>query len=146
MKSVASQCRLGLAAVAWAVVSGCGGSDGPPAVPASGTVSYQGKPISKGTIHFQPEKGRSASGPIEGGKFTLTTYQEGDGAVAGKHAVGVEVTEEVKQKGGDTNVKYLIPQKFANPGQSKISVEVPAGGKTDIAIDVKDAAPAAAAK
>ena len=57
----------------------------------------------------------------------------------GKHSVGVSVTEEVKTKGGDNKVKYLIPEKFANPASSKITVEVPAGGKTDIAIDVKDA-------
>jgi hypothetical protein len=128
------------AAVAWVVVSGCGGDSGElPAVPAGGTATFQGKPISKGTIHFQPEKGRPASGPIEGGKFTLTTYKDGDGAVAGKHLVGVEVTEEVKDKDGDTTVKYIVPQKFANPTSSKITAEVPPGGKTDIVIDVKDA-------
>ncbi len=133
--------RPGLAAaMVWAVVSGCGGDSGElPAVPAAGTVSYQGKPVSKGTIHFQPEKGRPASGPIDGGKFTLTTYKEGDGAVAGKHLVAVEVTEEVKDKDGDTTVKYVVPQKFANPTSSKITAEVPPGGKTDIVIDIKDA-------
>jgi hypothetical protein len=128
----------GLAAMmAWALLSGCGGADGPPAVPASGTVTFQGKPISKGGIQFQPEKGRPASGTIADGKFTLSTYKEGDGAIVGKHAVAVSVTEEVKDKDGDTTVKYLIPQKFANPTTSKITAEVPSGGKTDIAIDVK---------
>ena len=125
-------------AVAWAALSGCGGSGEMPTVPAAGTVTYQGKPIEKGGIQFQPEKGRPASGIIEGGKFTLTTYKDGDGAVAGKHLVGVAVTEEVKDKDGDTTVKYLIPQKFANPASSRITVDVPPGGKTDIAIDVKE--------
>jgi hypothetical protein len=139
MKSAAGRWGgRGLVAVsAWALLAGCGGGDGEvPAVPAAGTVTYQGKPVEKGTVYFLPEKGHPATGAIEGGKFTLTTYKEGDGAIPGKHGVGVAVTEAVPTKDGDTAEKYVVPQKYADPGSSKISVDIPAGGKTDIVIDV----------
>lgn len=131
--------RRGLAAsaTALAVLSGCGGGGGElPTVPAAGTVTYQGKPVDKGTVYFLPEKGRPATGQIEAGKFTLSTYKDGDGAVVGKHRVGVSVTEEVKTKDGDTTAKYLIPQKYADAESSKLNADIPAGGKTDIVIDI----------
>jgi hypothetical protein len=140
MRQVWLRCHRCLAlAIASIVASGCGGRDPNelPTVSAAGTVTYQGKPVAKGGIQFQPEKGRPASGMIADGKFTLTTYQDGDGAVAGKHKVAVSVTEDVKTKDGDTNVKYLIPEKYASPETSKIVVEIPAGGNKDIKIDIK---------
>ena len=84
MKSMAGRWGgrgLVVMASACALLAGCGGGGGSEAraVPASGTVNYLGKPVEKGTIHFVPEKGRSASGEIENGKFTLTTYEPGDG-------------------------------------------------------------------
>ncbi len=141
MKSAAGWYGLrGLAAMGWRglVLPGCGGGGGRglPTVPAAGSITYQGKPLDKGTVYFLPEKGHPATGTIEGGKFTLTTYKEGDGAIAGKHSVGVTVTEAVPTKDGDTAEKYVIPQKYADPGSSKISVDIPAGGKQDIVIDI----------
>ncbi len=109
------------------------------ATPASGTVNYLGKPVEKGVIHFVPEKGRSASGEIENGKFTLTTYEPGDGAVVGQHKVSLEVTKEYKDREGDTATKSVIAKKYADHETSKIVVDIPSGGKTDIVIDVKDA-------
>jgi hypothetical protein len=141
MMSLAGYHRRGWLALGFAgvILSGCGGgdSDGPPAVAAGGSVTFAGKPIKKGVIHFQPEKGRPASGVIKDGKFTLTTYTEDDGAVVGKHKVGLEVTEEVPGKDGDTTVNYLVPQKFADPGKSGVVVEIPSGGNTSLQIDVK---------
>ncbi len=121
------------------VFSGCGGRDPDelPTVAASGTVTYKDKPVEKGTIHFQPRKGRPASGVIDGGKFSLSTYQPGDGAVVGKHDIAVEVTEEVKMKDGDTGVKYLIPEKYSNHLKSGINVDIPPGGDKNIQINLK---------
>src|SRR4051812_32223503 len=79
---------------------GCGGGD-PEAgqvVPVSGTVTYMDKPVAKGSILFQPEKGRAAQGTVENGKFTLSTYGENDGALPGKHKVALIATEEVAPK------------------------------------------------
>ena len=120
-----------------AALAGCGDNDPSklPTVPAGGTLNYNGKPVAKGTVLFQPEKGRSASGLIENGKFTLSTYNDGDGAIVGWHQVAIISIEEVPTKDGDTTSKYIVPQKFADPGSSGLKVEVPAGGKTDIIIN-----------
>ena len=74
------------------IVAGCWSDDGlAQRYPVSGTVSYKGKPLEKGTITFVPESpdGRGASGDIENGAFKLTTNTPGDGAFAGKYTVTV---------------------------------------------------------
>jgi hypothetical protein len=129
---------LGLGLVA--VIPGCGGDpDELPAVPAGGTVTYQGKPVESGTIQFVPEKGRPAGGKIEGGRFTLTTYKEGDGAISGKHGVGVTSLKQQApaQAGAEPEMISAIDKKFSLPTHSGLSAEVPAGGKTDLQIDIK---------
>ena len=132
---------LVLVLMAVAAAPGCWGGDpyAVKTVSAAGTATYQGKPVSKGTILFQPvdEKGRPASGTIDDGKFTLTTYREGDGAVPGKHRVAVVATEERKTKDGDTTVKYLIPEQYASAETSGVEVEVPPGGSSDLRVDIK---------
>ena len=123
--------------LAFALAAGCGGeADGPPAVRVSGTLAVEGKPVTKGTIHFHPEKGRAATGIVQDGKFTLSTYAEGDGAIPGKTKVAVEVVEEVPTKDGDTESKSLIPPKFTNPDRSGIQLDIPAAGYSNLQIDI----------
>jgi hypothetical protein len=122
-------------------VPGCGGSDpyAVKTVSAAGTVTYKGKPVPKGTILFEPmdDKGRPASGTIEDGKFTLSTYREGDGAVPGKHKVAVVATEEKKARDGDTTVKYIIPESYASAETSGVTAEVPPGGSSDLRVAIQ---------
>jgi len=120
-------------------ITGCSkGTEGIPAVPASGTVTLNGKPLEQGTIQFVPSKSRPAYGEIKDGKFTLTTYVDGDGAVPGKHKVGVTAVEEVPNpKGGEPIAKSLVPSNCTNPETSGYEVEIPPQGKTDIQIDFK---------
>jgi hypothetical protein len=119
---------------------GCGSSDPgrQPTVPAGGTLMYDGTPVAKGRVAFFPEKGgRTAYGEIENGKFTLGTYEQGDGAIVGRHRVAIISTEEVPTKDGDTTSKYLVPQKFSDPGSSGLMAEVPAAGDTNIQLNFK---------
>lgn len=137
-----SSLSLSLSLIGALAVAGCGTSDPDrfDAVPASGTVTYKGKPLERGFVQFVPGRGRAASGPIgPGGKFTLTTYDsEGDGAVPGTHKVGVIVTEEVppKRPGGEPEVRYIVPRKFADPSSSEVTVVVPPEGQADIAVTI----------
>jgi hypothetical protein len=125
-------------ALAWVVLSGCGGnSDGPPTVPVSGSLAIDGKPVAKGSVHFHPATGRPATGIVQDGRFTLTTYQDRDGGIAGINKVAVEVVEEVPLKGGDTASKSLIAAKYASPDESGIEVEIPAAGYKNLQIDIK---------
>jgi len=69
------------------MVVGCSGGR-EPTYPVEGTVTLQGKPLSGGMIMFRPAKGPVATGKLdEQGRFRLSTYGDGDGAVAGNHAV-----------------------------------------------------------
>src|SRR4051812_1417517 len=108
---------LSLAAALAAGAAGCGGNAGEVAtVPAAGTVNFKGKPLESGTIQLVPENGRTASGTITNGKFTLTTYNEGDGAIPGKHQVAIVSTKEKApaKKGGEPETVYIVPQSFSS--------------------------------
>lgn len=79
-------------------ISGCGGGD---FAPVSGTVTYDGEPVSKLRVVFSPEPvGEDyAPGPYsigktdENGKFTLVTRHEDPGAFVGKHKLSFEYTD-----------------------------------------------------
>lgn len=105
-------------------LSGCGGEPTPIMVPASGTVTLDGKPLDAGTIRFIPAppfQGRAAYGTIEDGKFSIP----GDrGLVSGNHRVeiesavswGFEVDDEEaytrRSKEGWTPPPGAIPPKY----------------------------------
>ena len=76
-----------------ATLSGCG-SDTMDTASVSGKVTYNGAPVPGGGLTFSPigdgggTTGKPASATINpDGTYTLTTYEEGDGAVVGKHNV-----------------------------------------------------------
>jgi hypothetical protein len=81
------------------VFSGCGGSNEYETTPVSGVVTCKGKPVGNATVNFTPlpdasraagQRGRPALGLTDkDGRFTLTTYSDGDGAIVGKHTVTV---------------------------------------------------------
>ena len=129
-------------AISFAIaVAGCGSGD-PDAIKtvvASGTVSFNDKPIEQGTIGFIPGKGRPAIGQIKDGAFTLTTYDYGDGAIPGKHRVTVtSVKKEPSPTGGDDTTVFLIPQRFSIATESNVDVEVPPEGNSKIEIKLEE--------
>jgi hypothetical protein len=119
-----------LAVLALAPCWGCGEGRAAGArlktVPVKGTVRYNGKPVTKGTIKFEPQvQGRTASGAIlADGTFELSTYAPGDGAVPGPHRVAI------------AGAGAEVPQKYANFASSQIEVEV-APDRADYPIDLK---------
>ena len=78
---------------------GCSNSTEYETTLVSGVVTCQGKPVPNATVNFTPvpdenrsagQRGRVALGLTDkDGRFTLTTYQDGDGAIVGKHIVTV---------------------------------------------------------
>lgn len=76
---------------------GCGGSEQLDVAKVSGTVTCEGKPVTQGAIAFTPVTsgdrsvpGKPALSKINSdGSFQLTTYEQHDGAVVGKHKVSV---------------------------------------------------------
>lgn len=87
-------------ACAAGITVGCGG-DQLETVQVSGIVTCQGKPVPNAQVMFNPQEisGRDASDlgkpaiglTDEQGRFTLSTYGDEDGVVAGRHAVNVSL-------------------------------------------------------
>jgi hypothetical protein len=76
----------------WGCGSGGGGGALTNLVQVKGKVTYKGKPLTSGMIHFEPDGGfgRPATGKLQSdGSYALTTLKDGDGVVAGSHQVTV---------------------------------------------------------
>jgi hypothetical protein len=118
---------------ATALLSGCGGDRGPARVVVSGSVSYNGKPISEGIIRFVPDK--SASKPtmatvIKDGKYNA----DGLGGVpTGTHKVQIEAMRRIgNEPSGNSsslhaggNLQQFIPKKYN--AISQLEITVPSG-------------------
>ena len=122
-----------LAALALLPCWGCG-SDAAhhtaPTVPVKGRITYKGRPLTQGTVVFEPaDIGREAHGDVQSdGTFVLSTFKEGDGAVPGLHRVAVS--------GNPKAGKEAVPLKYRNPSSSKTEIEV-TEGKAEYAVDLK---------
>ena len=107
-----------LASACW----GCGpiGSGrGPDLIPVKGKVTYKGKPLTVGTVTFEPDGyGRPAHGQLKSdGTFVLNTLKEGDGVVVGEHRVSINGVEKALAKD-----RAFI--KYTSPNTSRLTAEV----------------------
>ncbi|MEZ6122282.1 MAG: hypothetical protein R3C49_03775 [Planctomycetaceae bacterium] len=132
-------------------ILGCSGSsvDRLETVPASGTVTLDGKSFGPATLDFLPTSGdkvHNASGAVkEDGTFVATTYESGDGIVPGTYTVKVSVPIEsaspapnVKNfeftvdAGGSNSISIALESKKGNVG-TLLSPEMgPSGASTDL--------------
>ena len=110
------------------LLAGCGGpvTD---VVEVSGRVTYQGKPVTTGTISFVPassEDGlRPGTSPIaEDGRYSIRAFGDREGLQAGKYRVTVQA-----YTGSfiDVNVRYVVPERFARVETSGLTATVPDG-------------------
>jgi hypothetical protein len=124
---IALTLRLACAGFVLLTFIGCGRSSGQAAAtaPVKGTVTFKGKPLTKGRVVFEPDgAGKEASGEIQpDGSFVLTTYQKDDGAVIGTHHVSIITNEKT------------VPAKYGSGNTSKIEIEV-SQGKADYPIEL----------
>ncbi len=89
--------RLLGAAPLLVILAGCG--DGPKIVPVTGTLTYQGKPVTNAFLHFLPEHGRQSWAETdERGHFKVSYDRHQDGAVVGKHKVWVEMRPTTREE------------------------------------------------
>ena len=107
---VVSRVEIVLVAMTLAVLGGCG-SDRLPTYPVSGTVSLaDGTSLEYGLVEFRPVDGEtmiSARGYIQAdGSFELSTYEKGDGAVAGEHLAIVVPPTLAELISGYIELKY----------------------------------------
>ncbi|MBN1589190.1 MAG: hypothetical protein JW888_06730 [Pirellulales bacterium] len=112
-------------AVMTVTMAGCG--DGrPKRVVVSGQVLIDGKPLDRGYIRLIPIGARPASAPIDpDGRFTLKTFEPGDGAVLGTHPVSVVAVESISS----SKQRWHAPKKYANAKSSGLTAAI--DGPTD---------------
>lgn len=111
-------------------ILGCGkrgNADRPPTVPVQGVVTYKGQPVEGASVSFQrTDRTKSAVGRTDAhGKYFLTTFEPGDGAMTGEYDVKIVKYEQPKEEPEDgvtPPLKSLIPEKYAK-GVLKATVQ-----------------------
>lgn len=90
-------------------IAGC--SDGrPELVPVTGRVTIDGEPLTRGVVRFATVGGRMSGGALdEQGKFTLTCFENSDGALLGQHRVTVSAMEPI----GETRIRWFAPRRYS---------------------------------
>jgi hypothetical protein len=121
-------------------------------VPVRGVVRLNGKPVDGARVDFHnasSDKPSAYATTDSEGKFTLTTYENGDGATPGKYRVAVTKAQEAgrhEQKtappifrggGGAPKPKWLIPQQYSNPNTSNLTHDIVDGENPEIVLDLK---------
>src|SRR5262245_39366505 len=112
-----------LTAVALAIIVGCQGAT---TSEVSGTVSYDGKPVERGTITFWSEDGNSTGGGvIQDGRYVARSVPIGPTVVV---IIGDKVTEKKNLYGpggpqGELTANYL-PARYCEKEKSELKYEV----------------------
>ena len=124
-------------------ISGCGGSGSKrKLVQVSGTVTFEGKPLTSGTITFVAEGPSpvNAAGEIsKSGTYTLSTERPGDGASPGTYKIRIESwasPPKMDETGVDPG-KSAVPEKYNRIETSGLTATVkesPATQKVDFAL------------
>jgi hypothetical protein len=106
---------------------GCGASDRPTLVPATGAVTMDGKPLTAGAIVFHPEAGNpymedKPSSLLQlDGRFTMKTFPFGEGVSPGPYKV--TLAPELATRIGKPE--------YSNPDKTPWSIDVPETGLSD---------------
>lgn len=146
-----TSCVIPTIIVALCFFSGCGDKHKrPPMAHVSGTVSFNGEPLSNATVQFQLVDGsapRMSTGLTDdAGEFTLTTYNTDDGAFLGSNVVTITkngngpgqksmTPADLANMQGAPPVMQVLPEKYADPKTSGLKYEVEQGqNKFDIAL------------
>ncbi len=123
-----------------AICAGCGPGQ-PPAYKTTGKVVFSnGTPVKTGTVELKSrDHALQARGTIgTDGQFTLTTYRDGDGAVAGTHdcvVVQMVITEDIKQR--NHGVYGVVNPRFASYQTSGLSCTIEPKPGNEIVLTVE---------
>jgi len=140
------------AAIALPTVLGCGRAAGTAeTAKVTGTVTYKGSPLEGVSVGFIPQGagGRPASGTTDAsGKFTLSTFKAGDGAVPGTHKVVISVPTDPNNPppmpgmpGYEAYMKKRVgrfPAKYSSDRSTTLTVTVERGKANELTLELKD--------
>jgi len=136
--------RLVAAVACLVAAGGCKPATNRPATaPVSGVVTLQGSPVAGATVSFQAVDGSRSSVAITdvSGRYELTTFVRGDGAVPGDYHVAItKITQEAvgtpagekyePPTGPIPEPKNELPPKYANADKSGLAATVTTGKNT----------------
>jgi hypothetical protein len=111
----------------------------PQRVHVSGTVLIDGKPLTRGSIRFFPEKGRPVSseimsdGSYELSESSISAPSRDSGVLPGRYRVAVSAPEVLDEQAG--KVLWHSPSKYADFLTSGIVVNID-GPKDDLLIEL----------
>jgi hypothetical protein len=131
---------VGLLCLSLIALSSLGCSDRLATYPVAGKVKFKtGGPVHVGTVELKSrEHGVQARGSIEtDGTFVLTTYEAGDGAVAGMHdcvIVQFVMTEGIEGHRGST--LGVIDPKYGSYASSGLALEIKPETQNEIVLEV----------
>lgn len=127
---------------------GCSGSNDPKLAPVTGRLTFNGEPVANAVVTFRGvNAARYSSGTTDSdGKFSLSTYEPGDGALIGENVVTVAISDDIdpglsreeyaKQQAKQRNPKAgILPEQYADPKTSGLLVTV-ANGQNDIPLEL----------
>ena len=136
--------RMTILFVCCLAISGCSGSGEPRPVPVSGTVEYNGQPLTQGNVAFVPvvaTEGHAARGSIgPDGSFELTTFESGDGALPGDYKVTVFANDGMRDVPGSALQAVgpsLIPERYNKAGTTDL-LQTVRDTRTDVKLELKD--------
>ena len=121
------------------LAAGCGQS---PTVKVSGTVTIKGQPAENVQVTFLPADGRPSSGVTDAqGKFELSTFTNGDGAMPGEQTVTLgeyyPPGKPPPMPRGNEPLPSRFPPTSGDTMNSPLKAKVERGGKNDFVFDVK---------
>ena len=144
-----SSCLLILGTVAFA---GCSSKSAdkwqqkrPVVYKATGVVQYNGEPVDGATVLYYNGDQTAHAITDAQGKYSMTSFNDKDGAAAGTHKVSIRKT--TAEKGEDRSADRvppktpptdLLPVKYRKPDTSGLTAEVTAGGKNFESFELED--------
>ena len=120
-------------------LAGCAKSDQLPTYRASGQVVFpDGKPLGGGTIVFESrDHPVTARGVIESdGSFRLSTYDQGDGAVAGPHRAAVSPAMDMTVDRDEVRMPLVVHPRYTDIDRSGLEFEVSSEGPNEFEVQV----------
>ena len=116
-----------------AAMVGCGDPDKPDLVTATGRVTYNGQPVTAGSVKLYPMPGVTYKGDAPGGvlqldgSFTVKTYPWGDGVPPGSYRLTLDPKLATR----------IGKPEYADPATSPWIMDIPEGGVDDQPFEVK---------
>lgn len=112
-------------------VTGCGKTQPwEEVVPAKGTVTFKGKPITGAQLTLFPVNPsfpanvRPTATTTQNGEFLIGTHSATDGAPVGEYKVAIVWHPLVNNGGGPVRGDNALPPKFANPDTSDLKIVI----------------------